>query len=693
MEQPLVSNNAPPPLYRLRDRATHVFDRLFGIACKASGLLVLIIVLNLVALLVHQSWPVLTRAGEYKLFTTSEWNPSRKVKFLVTPDGVERPYDPANDPAYTTSEEDNFRVIRDVATGHRLVERDDDDGDRILVDQDTRVTLGKILEKPAPRFGVWVFVYGTLATSAIAMLIAVPLGVGTAAYLSEIAPAWLRRACSFLSELLAAIPSVVFGFWGLFFIAPLVHWVFLKIGINSPASGQGILSAGLILAIMILPYITAISFDVCRAVPSSQRQGALALGATRWQMIRSVVLPYARPGILAACFLALGRALGETMAVTMLIGNVRYLEYAFGARGDSIASVIAGQLHEADGPTRAALISLGLILFLITALTNITGRSLIGLAGRSGGRRKLIEALSEPPPVSDAVLESQRARAQRSNRIMTWVLTGCQFLTIVPLFLIIGYIVFRGAPEVDKSLFVNRPVPQGSPGGGLGHAMLGSLIMVALASVFAVPIGILAAVFLAEYRNHPLVRPVRFVTELLGGVPSIVIGIFAYSVIIYPPWASKSAGFSAWAGIFALGVMMLPVVIRGTEEALKLVPNSLRQASYALGATQAQTVLRVILPAALPAVVTGVLLAMGRIAGETAPLLLTARDSKFWPGSLTEKMASLPYYIYDYSKSADAGEQKLAWGGAFVLLTFVIALNVGIRVLAGKRLVSAARAD
>ena len=220
-------------------------------------------------------------------------------------------------------------------------------------------------------------------TSAIAMLIAVPLGIGTAAFLSEIAPTRIRQAGSFLSELLAAIPSVVFGFWGLYFIAPAVKAVFLWIGAPPSTSGQGIVSAGLVLAIMILPYITAISFDVCRAVPSSQRQGALALGATRWQTIRTVILPYARPGILAACFLALGRALGETMAVTMLIGNVRYLNFSIFATGDSIASIIAGQLHEADGPHRGALIALGLILFIITATTNVLGRYFIGLAGRS----------------------------------------------------------------------------------------------------------------------------------------------------------------------------------------------------------------------------------------------------------------------------------------------------------------------
>jgi len=372
---------------------------------------------------------------------------------------------------------------------------------------------------------------------------------------------------------------------------------------------------------------------------------------------------------------------------------VRYLNFSVAARGDSIASIIAGQLHEANAETRAALIALGLILFVITALTNVTGRYFIGLAGRSRGRGRFVEAPAEPPPIDPEVLRRGQRRAEASNRVMTWALTLSQVLTVVPLFLILGYIIYRGAPEVTGDLFTQRPVPQGQTGGGLGHAMLGSLIMVGIASVFAVPIGIMAAVYLNEYRTQTLTRPIRFMTELLGGVPSIVIGIFAYSVIIYPPWASRSYGFSAWAGAFALGVMMLPVVVRATEEAIRLVPGSLRQASYALGATQAQTVLRVILPAALPAIVTGVLLAMGRIAGETAPLLLTSRDSKFWPRELSEKMASLPYYIYDYSKSAFDEEKQLAWGGAMVLLTFVVVLNVSIRLLAGKRVVSAARAD
>ncbi|HEV3237260.1 MAG TPA: phosphate ABC transporter permease subunit PstC [Gemmataceae bacterium] len=173
---------------------------------------------------------------------------------------------------------------------------------------------------PQGRLGALPFIYGTLVTSLIGMLIAIPLGVGTAAYLAEIAPGYVRRVGSFLVELLAAIPSVVYGFWGFFFLRPVVLALFNWLG-HTDSTGNGLLCAGLILSIMILPYITAITFDVCRAVPRSQREGSLALGSTRWQMIWTVVLPYARPGIIGGCFLALGRALGETMAVMMLIGN------------------------------------------------------------------------------------------------------------------------------------------------------------------------------------------------------------------------------------------------------------------------------------------------------------------------------------------------------------------------------------
>jgi phosphate transport system permease protein len=538
-----------------------------------------------------------------------------------------------------------------------------------------------------PAYGGLALIYGTLVTSALAMAVAVPLGVGTAAFLAEIAPEWLRRGGSFLVELLAAIPSVVYGLWGLLYFAPQV-------------GGPGILAASLILAVMVLPYITAISFDVCRAVPRSQREGALALGATRWQMIRTAVLPYARPGIIAACFLALGRALGETMAVTMLIGNKALgIESPFGGVGDTIASVIANQLNEATTDLqRSGLVGLGLLLLLVTVCVNVLARLLIRRVGQVKPRRRSIEpdararegvstlarASGSMNSVPGNESEGNR-RAELTNRLMTVILTACLIVTLTPLFLILTFILIRGAPGLSWQFFTQLPEPPGE-GGGLAHAMVGSALMVGVATVIAVPIAILAGVFLAEYRRSRMVGSVRFVGEQLAGVPSIIVGIYAYAL-----WVG-ARHFSAWAGSFALGVLMIPTVLRTTEEALRLVPKPLRDASLALGANHWQTVVRVTLPAALPAIITGVFLSIARIAGETAPLLLTAYGSSFFPRSLDSRTPFLPKYIYDYARSGYPEWERQAWAAALVLLAVVMVLNVGIRLATGKRVVRAAQA-
>jgi phosphate transport system permease protein len=547
-------------------------------------------------------------------------------------------------------------------------------------------------------YGALLFVYGTVATSIIAMLVAVPLGVGAAAFLSEIASPRVRKVISFLLELLAAIPSVIFGFWALEFLARRgLAPAYRLFGFDN-TSGEGILAAGLVLAVMILPYITALSFDVCQAVPRAQREGSLALGATRWQTIWKVVLPYARPGIIAACFLALGRAAGETMAVTMVIGNAQYLNFGLTATGDSIPSLIAGQLHEtgpADTTRRAVLVSLGLLLLVIAFVMNVLARGFVRWLSkpRAHKARPLSVSDAPPPPADPTATARALSRAARTDKLMTGALWLCQFLTVLPLFLILGYITVKGAGQVTGAFFTN--LPNDKPP-GLYHALLGSATLVGLAAVFAIPVGLLAAILLSEYRNNRLVAPVRFVAEMLGNVPSIVVGVFAYAVLVYPFWLSpgqRGFGYSAWAGAFALGVMMLPVVIRSAEEAMRLVPNSLREASYALGATRRQTVLKVVLPAALPAIITGVLLAIGRIAGETAPLILTARGSQFVARSFSDATPSLPYYVYDFATKPNEELKNLAWAGAFVLVVVVLCLNVGVRLLAGKRVVAAARAD
>jgi phosphate transport system permease protein len=563
--------------------------------------------------------------------------------------------------------------------------------------------------KPAEDFGAWPFILGTLLTSGLAMLLAVPVSVAAATYLAEIAPGWLRRSASFLVELLAAIPSVIYGFWGIFFLVPVILLFYRWAGISN-ITGRTVFTASIILAIMIVPYISAITYDVCRAVPQSQRQGALALGATRWQMIRRVVLPYARPGIIAACFLALGRALGETMAVAMLIGNSTEVNWDIFEGGATIPSVIANQFGGADSEMhRSALIALGLVLFLVTVFVNLLARLLLWRAGRPRslggpllnrllGRRDVPAGTPSPapaaaPPAAAAlpkipqVAERNRARLLWTDRLMSGVLGGALVLTLIPLFHILSYIALRGAGALNWQFFVHIPSDV-DEGRGLGHALLGSAIMVGMATVAAVPLGILAALFLSEFRTSRLAAVVRFVNEQLLGVPSIIVGIFAYALIAGP------FGFSAYAGAFSLAVLMLPIVTRSAEEALKLVPSALRNASYALGASHAQTVIRVLLPTALPTIITGVCLAIARIAGETAPLLLAAGNSQFWPTKgLNRRFPFLTFYIYDYALSSEDWQKPLAWAAALVLLVLVMALNVGIRAATGKRVLSATRAD
>src|SRR5207237_4547880 len=207
------------------------------------------------------------------------------------------------------------------------------------------------------------------------------------------------------------------------------------------------------------------------------------------------------------------------------------------------------------------------------------------------------------------------------------------------------------------------------------------------ATLFAVPVGVLAAVYLAEYRSDRLAPAVRFIGELLSAVPSIIIGIFAYNLVVRP-----MGHFSGWAGAFALGVMMIPIVMRASEEALKLVPQSIRDASYALGASRCQTVLRVVVPAALPAIITAVFLAVARIGGETAPLLLTASSNQYWPSSPNDFTPSLPVYIFTYAVSPYEDWHSQPWAAALVLLAVVLLLNIGIRSLTARRAPLARRA-
>jgi phosphate transport system permease protein len=243
----------------------------------------------------------------------------------------------------------------------------------------------------AERFGAIPFVYGTLVSSLLALLIAVPLGLGAAIYLAELAPARMRQPIAFLVELVAAVPSVIYGLWGIFVLVPLLRtYVQPALGktlgylplFQGPPYGVGMLAAGIILAIMVVPYITAVSREVLLAVPNTQREAALALGATRWETTRIAVLRYGRSGLVGAILLGLGRALGETMAVTMVIGNRPEVALSLFAPGYTMASVIANEFAEATSEIYlSALIEIGLLLFVVTIVVNALARLLVWSVG------------------------------------------------------------------------------------------------------------------------------------------------------------------------------------------------------------------------------------------------------------------------------------------------------------------------
>lgn len=248
-------------------------------------------------------------------------------------------------------------------------------------------------------------------------------------------------------------------------------------------------------------------------------------------------------------------------------------------------------------------------------------------------------------------------------------------LALVPLALILFYVVSRGIGSLNMDFFRNMPAPVGEPGGGMANAIVGSMIVTGLGAGFAIPVGVLSGVYAAEYRGTHFASAARFAADTLNGVPSIVVGMFAYGVAVLP-----FNHFSALAGGVALGIMMIPLIMRTTEELLLLVPATLREGALALGATRGRAVFTVVLPAALPGIVTGILLALARIAGETAPLIFTAFNNRFWSTDITRPIATLTIQVYTYAISPYEDWHRQAWAGALVLVTMVLLCSVLARL-------------
>lgn len=256
---------------------------------------------------------------------------------------------------------------------------------------------------------------------------------------------------------------------------------------------------------------------------------------------------------------------------------------------------------------------------------------------------------------------------------------GAVLLALVPLALILFYVLKQGVSSLTWAFFTQTPGQIGDPAGGMANGIAGSLMVTGIGAVFAIPIGVIAGVYASEYRGTRLAAAVRFAADTLNGVPSIVIGVFAYGVAVLP-----FHHFSAFAGGFALGIMMLPLVMRMTEELLLLVPASLREGALALGATRARAVFTVVLPAALPGIVTGILLALARVAGETAPLLFTSLNNAYFSTDPRQPISTLTVQVYTFATSPYPEWHEQAWAGALVLVTMVLVCSLLARVATAR---------
>ena len=283
---------------------------------------------------------------------------------------------------------------------------------------------------------------------------------------------------------------------------------------------------------------------------------------------------------------------------------------------------------------------------------------------------------SESVTVEESTATRSLTARNLKNTLMTLLMGGAIVTVLLPLGIIFVYILKMGFSSLSLDFFTHIPRPTGEAGGGMANGMFGSLVLIAAASLIGIPVGVLGAIYLSEYGGSRISTVIRFCADVLSGIPSIITGMVAYTIIVVP-----MKGFSALAGAFALSLIMVPIVLRTTEEQLKMVPTSLREASLALGVPLWRTTLKVTLRSALSGVMTGVLLAIARIAGETAPLLFTALGNQFWSSKLTEPIAALPLQIFSFAIAPYEDWHRLAWAGALVLVATMFTLSLTARYL------------
>jgi phosphate transport system permease protein len=562
-------------------------------------------------------------------------------------------------------------------------------------------------------FGALPLIAGSLICTLGAMIIAVPLSIGTAIFISELAPPRIKSLAKPIVELLAGIPSVVYGFFGL-----IVLVNFFRVSFNV-ASGEGWFAGAFLLGIMALPTITSVAEDAISSVPRHYKEGSLALGATKWQTISKVIFPASLSGITAAIILGMGRAIGETMAVMMVTGNTALIPAITNpfSTVKTLTGAIAIEMGEAPGGSiwQHSLFGLAFILLVITLIINISSNIILKklkekhMAATAPSKKKIFkkdifEKLKEKSNtiiiaigliallfifgilttiiiglfILTFYFVKKRINPKNSQRIAFGLITLSIIIVIFILGVILWDIVSNGIGALSWEFLTQVPKDLGRSG-GIFPAIVGTFYLALGAIAIALPIGVFSAIYLTEYtKEGKITKLIRVGADLLNGTPSIVFGLFGFAFLVL----ALGWGRCLLAGQVALGFMILPTIIRTTEEAIRCVPDSMREGSYALGATKWQTVKRVVLPPALPGILTGSILGLGRAAGETAPIMFTAVifSSRFLPTDVFRPVMALPYHLYLLATTIPNSKTQ-QYGTALVLLIVVIILYMAAIIL------------
>ncbi len=509
-------------------------------------------------------------------------------------------------------------------------------------------------------FGIWRMIVGTFFLTVCAVLLGGTLAVLTAIWLVFYCPKRLKKIYTQIVNLLAGIPSIVYGLFGYKFLMPLLVDIF-----HPNNAGFGLLACTLILSVMILPTITSITKNSLEAVPMHYYEGALALGCSKNQAVWKVLLPAAKSGIISAIILGIGRAIGETMAVQMIVGNGS--GYPFGAfvPFTTLTSNIVQNWGYATPSEQSALIADGFVLLIFILILNLC---LMAVKKDSkGGNKFFSRRLRESD--EKATLKSYRRTGSACDAlwIVSWVIS---LLVAFVLAFIVIFVFVKGFPHLSIDFMFGE---SGNAHTTLAPAFVSTTMLIGLALLLALPLGVGAAIFLNEYakKGSIFVKVIRLFVDTLAGIPSIIFGLFGMVFFVI----SMNMGYSLWAGGITLALIILPTIIRSTEQSLSEVPDSMREASYALGAGKLRTIFVVVLPQAITGIITSIILSIGRIVNESAALIFTVGSaSTFIPQGYGDSAASFAVLVWKFMSNGLQVNEAYATAG--ILLIFVIILNL-----------------